>query len=416
MKLAFVIQRYGADFVGGAEKYARSMATGLAAGGHEIQVITSCSTSYADWADEYEPGTVDDLGVTVHRVPVRAPRDNDRFIPLHLRAVDTHEVPLWPWAQDRWAQTMGPEFDGIEPLLARTAEWADVTVIVGYHYSQSLWFTELAAAHGAVALVPTAHPEGAFHVGRVRQMFQHADRVVCLAEEEADLIATLHGVGDRTVVVGCPVEPLAPPTAEAIGSVLGPLGLTRDRYGIVVGRIDPAKGSDDAVRFATEYRRSVDPSFQLVVVGPGGDPATQVDGVVATGFVDDATKDALVAASGVLIQPSYMESFSLALMEGWLLDRPALVQRRSRVLAGHAERSGGGLAYGEYLDFEAALHTVLTRPDLASHLGERGRDYVRRQFAWPRIAAEFVTAMAETAETGTRRLAANARPTRRSTA
>lgn len=404
MKLAFVVQRYGADFVGGAEKYVRSLATGLAAEGHRIAVVTSCATSYADWADEYEPGTSLDQGVTVHRVRVRAARDNDRFIPLHLRAVDAHDVPLWPWAQERWAQTMGPDLLEAEPLLASVAAEADVTVVVGYHYSQTLWLTGIAAAHGPTVVIPTAHPEGAFHVGRVRRMFEHADRIVCLAPEEAELIDAVHGGGEKAIVVPCPVADVARPTDDAIRAVLAPHGLERDRYAIVVGRVDPAKGSDDAVRFAAAYRRAVDPTFQLVVVGPGGDPATQVDGVVATGFVSDADKDALVAGAGVLVQPSYMESFSLSLMEGWLLERPALVQRRSRVLAGHVQRSGGGLTYLDHLDFEAGLATLLRRPDLARQLGRAGRGYARREFAWERVAEGFLAAMTTAADVGARRL------------
>ena len=130
MKLSFVVQRYGAEFVGGAEKYVRSLATGLAAMDHDITVITSCATSYADWADVYPPGVAVEAGVTVHRVPVRSPRDNERFIPLHLRAVDAREVPLWPWAQERWAQTMGPDLGDVEPLLAATATASDVTIVV----------------------------------------------------------------------------------------------------------------------------------------------------------------------------------------------------------------------------------------------------------------------------------------------
>ena len=404
MKLAFVVQRYGADFVGGAEKYVRSMATGLAAMGHDITVITSRATSYADWADIYPAGTQTDDGVTVHRVGVRAPRDNDRFIPLHLRAVDAPDVPLWPWAQERWAQTMGPELESVEPLLAETAAAADVTIVVGYHYSQSLWLTRVAAAYGPTMVIPTAHPEGAFHVGRVRQMFEHADRIVCLAPEEADLIAAVHGRIDRTSVVPCPVDDITRPDPSTIRAALRPLGLSQDRYAIVVGRVDPAKGSDDVIRFTAFYRRSIDSAFQLVVVGPGGEDQAPVEGVVATGFVSEETKTALVAGAGVMVQPSYMESFSLALMEGWLLQRPALIQRRSRVLAGHAKRSGGGISYADYLDFEAGLVTLHDYPDLGRAMGERGREYCLREFAWDRVARQFLEAAALTAESGQQRL------------
>lgn len=403
-RVLFVVQRYGEGVVGGAESYVQTLATGLAAQGLEVHVITSCATSYADWADVFEPGTVVQSGVVVHRVPVRAPRDNDRFIPLHLRAVQAFETPLWPWAQDRWSQMMGPDLDGVEPLLAREAEWADVTVLVGYHYAPTLRLTSVAAAFGPTVVVPTAHPEGAFHVGWVDQMFAHADHVLCLAHEEADLVRRNHPTVPGISVVGCPVAPIEPPTTDVVERATARFGVRAGGYGVVVGRVDPAKGSDDAIHFTRLYRRCVDPDFELVVIGPGGDGAAG-DGVRPTGFVDEADKVALVAGAGVVVQPSYMESFSLALMEGWLLRRPALVQRRSRVLAGHVARSGGGLDYGGYLDFEAALTTLRRRPDLAERMGAAGDAYVRREFAWHEVAAEVVQVLDRAVERGGRRLA-----------
>jgi glycosyltransferase involved in cell wall biosynthesis len=404
VRVAFVVQRYGDDFVGGAERYTASMARGLAADGHDVSVVTSCATSYEDWADEYPPGEAVEHGVTVHRLGVRAPRPNDRFIPLHLRAVDSRDLPLWPWAQERWSQLMGPDMQGADELVGRLAAEHDVTVLVGYHYAQTLRLTEVAAAHGATVVVPTAHPEGAFHVGRVRQMFEHADRVVCLAPEEADLVASTHGVGDRISYVPCPVDPIEPPPDEAIDAAVRRRGLERDRYAVVVGRVDPAKGSDDAVTFARAFRRYVDPAFRLALIGPGGTAADD-PAIVPTGFVPEDEKDALVAGAAVVVQPSYMESFSLALMEGWLLHRPALIQRRSRVLAGHADRSGGGITYEGYADFEAALATLLRSPELAAAMGARGDAYVRREFAWDAVAPAFLDAMERAAAAGTARLA-----------
>lgn len=408
MKLCFIIQRYGVDFVGGAEKYVESMATGLAAEGYDISVITSCATSYEDWADVYPPGTTVDNGVTVHRVAVRAPRDNDRFIPLHLRAVQVHDTPLWPWAQDRWTQMMGPDLVDVETLVATEAARCDATVLVGYHYSQTMRLTEIAAAHGATVVIPTAHPEGAFHVGRVAEMFEHADHVVCLAPEEATLVDETYHCGSRTSVVPCPVEPITPPLADAVERARRAAGITDRRYGVVVGRVDPAKGSDDVVRFTRQVRRSADPGFELVVIGPGGDGFAGIDGIISTGFVDESTKLELMAGAGVLIQPSYMESFSLALIEGWMLGRPALVQRRCRVLAGHIERSIGGATYDDYLSFEAALTTIRSRPDLARRLGDSGRAYAHHEFAWPRVAESFLRVMAIASESGGRRIASGA--------
>jgi glycosyltransferase involved in cell wall biosynthesis len=411
MKLCFVVQRYGEGVVGGAERYVESLASGLAADGHDVSVITSCATSYSDWADEFPPGTVEQSGVTVHRLPVRSARDNDRFIPLHLRAVDAFDTPLWPWAQDRWSQTMGPDLLGGEELVAAEAQRCDVTVLVGYHYAQTLRLTGIAAAFGPTIVIPTAHPEGAFHVGWVGHMFDHADHVVCLAHEEADLVRTNHPQAREVTVVPCPVEPIDRPDDRAIAETLAAYGLTGVRYAVVVGRVDPAKGSDDAVRFSRWFRRCVDDDFELVVVGPGGDDVGG-DGVRPTGFVDEATKLALVAASEVVVQPSYMESFSLALMEGWLLGRPALVQRRSRVLAGHVARSSGGVAYHDYFEFEAALTMLGRHPGVAADMGAAGRAYVLREFAWTKVSAEFLEVARRAADSGGRRLSAAARVSR----
>lgn len=403
MRLAFLVQRYGAEVLGGAERYVRAMATGLAAEGHDVTVVTSCATSYEDWADVYPPGVTVENGVTLHRLPVRAPRDNDRFMPLHLRAVDTTDVPLWPWTQDRWGQMMGPDLAGAEAVLPDVAASVDVTVVVGYHYAQSLHLMRTVASAGPTMLVPTAHPEGAFHVGWVRQMFEHADRVLCLAPEEAALVELNQRCGDRTSVVGCPVEDVAPPEPRAVAEVLDRFGLAAGRYAAVVNRVDPAKGSDDVIRFTAELRRGTDPAFELVVVGPGA-ANVSADGVTTTGFVDEDVKSALVAGSSVVLLPSYMESFSLSLMEGWLLGRPALVQRRSAVLAGHVARSGGGLTYADYLDFEAALTLLRRKPDLGAHLGALGRRYVREEFDWNVVAPAFITAAEKAALAGRQRL------------
>jgi glycosyltransferase involved in cell wall biosynthesis len=404
VRLTFVIQRYGEGVVGGAESYVETMATGLAAEGHTLDVVTSCATSYADWADVFEPGTSVERGVTLHRFGVRSARDNDRFVPLHLRMVDQRQEPAWPWAQDRWSQMMGPDLDGAEAPLAALAAASDATVLVGYHYSHTQRLTRLAAAHGPTVVVPTAHPEGAFHVGYVRRMFEHADRVVCLAPEEGDLIADVAGCAERIEHVPCPVDPVPVPGDAAIDDAVRAVGATRGRYAVVVGRIDPAKGSDDAVAFADRFRRLVDPSFELVVIGPGGGPGPVGDAVRPTGFVDEDVKRALVAGAAVALQPSYMESFSLALVEGWLLGRPALVQGRSKVLLGHVERSGGGLAYTDYPSFEAALATVLRHPEVAGRLADAGERYSRREFDRARVLPAFAAAAERARSCGRARL------------
>ena len=69
MKLAIVVQRYGADISGGAELHARYIAERLAA--HvDVRVLTTCARDYLTWRNEIPSGTEYVNGVPVERFPV----------------------------------------------------------------------------------------------------------------------------------------------------------------------------------------------------------------------------------------------------------------------------------------------------------------------------------------------------------
>ena len=123
----------------------------------------------------------------------------------------------------------------------------------------------------------------------------------------------------------------------------------------------------------------------LVVVGePMHEIATHQD-VVVTGFVDEETLQAAVAGAVVAVQPSYRESFSLVLAEAWAEGKPALVQRACAVTNGQAQRSGGGIPYRGYAEFEAAVDLLLDSRDLGTTLGERGRRFVEAEYSWATV-------------------------------
>jgi glycosyltransferase involved in cell wall biosynthesis len=111
--------------------------------------------------------------------------------------------------------------------------------------------------------------------------------------------------------------------------------------------------------------------------------------IFITGFVPEPRKRAAMAGSLALVQPSYFESFSLVLVEAWALAKPALVQGRCEVLDGHARRSGGGIPYRGFAEFESALDWLLADPALAAALGAAGRRYVERRYDWDRIIARY---------------------------
>jgi hypothetical protein len=65
VKLAVVVQRYGADINGGAELHARYIAERMAKQA-DVEVVTTCARDYVTWKNELAPGTE-----TIHGVQVR---------------------------------------------------------------------------------------------------------------------------------------------------------------------------------------------------------------------------------------------------------------------------------------------------------------------------------------------------------
>src|SRR2546427_13141564 len=78
MKLAVVVQRYGAEINGGAELHARYIAEHLAPHA-EVRVLTTCARDYLTWRNELPAGTDTVNGITVERFPVEHERDEADF-------------------------------------------------------------------------------------------------------------------------------------------------------------------------------------------------------------------------------------------------------------------------------------------------------------------------------------------------
>jgi glycosyltransferase involved in cell wall biosynthesis len=141
-----------------------------------------------------------------------------------------------------------------------------------------------------------------------------------------------------------------------------------------------------------------------VLAGPAKIPIPSHPRIKALGFVDDATRDALLARARALVVPSPYESLSIALLEGWNHGVPALVNGACAVLAGQARRANGGLSYRSAKEFSAGLDWLLAHEREARIIGTQGRAYVDREYRWPVVMAR-VEALLElvAAARGTRR-------------
>ena len=383
MRLLFVVQRYGEEVFGGAELHAREMATRLVRRGHEVEVLTSCAINYIDWANEYPPGETVLDGVRVHRLPVLRPRVREVFDGLNGRAL-RRPWRLAPHLQQEWMRMQGPFMPAITDWLTERSKLFDVNVFFTYLY-YSTW-AGLPAAAPPTVLHPTAHDEPPIYLPLFDAVFRLPTAFAFSTEEEEAFVRRRFKVARPSRVIGIGID------LDRTGDVTEfrrRFGLGDRPYLVCVGRIDPSKGSLELYQYFIRYVKQHPGKLALVFIGEEVTPLPDHRDIIKTGFVDQQTRDAGMQGAEVLIQPSYFESFSLVLCESWAMGIPALVQGQNEVLVGQSLRSGGGLAYQNYVEFEVALERLLADLPLRRWMGQAGRAYVERRYRWSSVLERY---------------------------
>ena len=387
MRLLFVVQRYGAEVLGGAEEACRQVATRLASRGHAVQVVTSCATGYMTWENTLPVGAAEVEGVAVHRLPVARPRDVRLFDGLQGRVVVRTRPPAAPFLQREWMRLQGPWMPELPDTVARLSAGSDVTVFFTYLY-WSTW-AGLPAARSATVLHPAAHDEPPMRLPLFELVFRMADGLAFATEEEAELVRRRFRLHTPCRVVGLGADLDVRADASALQALRERLGIGDRPYILCVGRTEPGKGTGELADFFAAYKRRRPGPLVLLMVGEEVHPVRRHPDIAMAGFVDDDVRDAAIAGAELLVQPSYFESFSMSLVQAWAARVPALVQAHSDVLVGHCRRSGGGLPYRGYAEFEAGLDQLLADPALRRHMGDGGRAYVEARYAWGSVIARY---------------------------
>lgn len=387
MKIACVVQRYGRDIAGGSETHCRHLASRLA-DRHEVHVLTTCAADYLHWHNRYPPGWSRDGAVRVARFPVARPRRLHAFAEASERAFARHHT-----AEDEraWFEANGPVSPALIDHLRAHGRAYDVVLFWAYRYSQS--FFGLPVVEDRAVLVPTAEEDPVLDFAITGEFFRRPRGYLFLTEEERELVTARAGgrIGP-SVVVGTGLEPPAPVRADAIaGLAIG------EPFLLYVGRVDRNKGCETLVQHFIRYAEAEARGVTLVLAGPVHTALPAHPRVRVLGFVPDQVREALYARAYALVMPSPYESLCIALLEGWNRGLPALVNARCRVLRGQVRRAGGGLHYGTYREFAAALSWLLDRPDEARRLGRQGLAYVEAAYRWPVVMARVEDLLARVA-------------------
>jgi glycosyltransferase involved in cell wall biosynthesis len=389
--ITIVVPWFGPDTAGGAETQARQLAAAIRAQGAGVEVwATTGRDSFAPPEPHYPAGMDSVDGVAVRRFDITPPP----FAPRVPPAIERRRgiLPALPDFPARELLQLGwlPSSDALLEALAEEANGRQF-LFVPYPFPTTFWGALLAGERAN--LLPCLHDEPYARHATFRWMFRRARRVLANSQGEAALARELYGLRpDQLVVAGEGID-LAP---------RGDGAAFRARHGIhgpllmYAGRDAPGKNLPLLLAYLREYwaRRG----GPLTFIRTGRDaldfPPALGALVRDLGDVPAQERHDAYAAADVFVHASTYESFSIVLMEAWLQGTPALVNADCAVTRMAAEASGGGVAFGDFGTFAAALDVLLGDRALRHELGARGRAYVLEHCRWDVVARTTIEALA----------------------
>ena len=387
-KVAIVVQRYGEEVSGGAELHARWLAEHLLELA-EVDVLTSCALEYTTWENHYPAGVTELNGVTIYRFPVDVSRPAVRT--TEQRALDRQmsRGQYTPVEEAEWMWGHGPSSSHLLRKIERSYHAYDAFIFFTYQYVQTVYGLPLVS--DKAILVPTAHDEPMLHTPVFRPLF-HAARAIAYNTEAERLFVnriTRNGHVPHTVV-GIGIN--EPPAYSA--------DRFRRKFGVegpfitYLGRLVEQKNVPQLIDYFVRYKESTQSDLKLVLMGKGHVPVPDRPDIICTGFVTEEDKFDGLAAAEALIVPSVFESLSMIALEGWLMERPVLVNGNCDVLKVQCQRSNGGLYYTTYEEFGAMLTYLQTHPEEKVMLGENGRRFVHENYSWETILNKYKAMLA----------------------
>jgi len=383
--VAFVPPRYGLEVIGGAETLVRCLAEELQRRGYPVEILTTCAIDPYTWKMHYPPGIEHIHGVTVRRFHNQSRNMDRKLVKTQQEIAEGARISRR--RQEYWIRNVVTS-EALRAFLRENEDGYRAFVFAPYLFGTT--YEGVMEVKDKAYIIPCLHDEPYAHLTIFKKMMHAARGVMFNSEPEMQLVQRLYGEKVRGRVVGMGFEPF---TADG--------RRFRDKYNLegdfilYAGRRDVAKNTFLLMRYFCNYIHNTGRDIKLVMIG---EPRVNVpysfrERIIDIGPVDERDKRDAYAAATVLCNPSIQESFSIVIMEAWLVGIPCLVHGDCAVTRYHMERSEGGLWFTDYPSFHEALDILCEREELRGIMGRRGRDYVLSNFNWDQVVQNFFAAL-----------------------
>jgi len=383
MKIAFVVQRYGEEVMGGSEFHCRKVAEKLADEGFDCTVFTTTAKDYITWRNEYSQGRSELNKVEVRRFKVKKERDIQAFNQYSdwiFSNEHTHEQEI------QWLEQQGPYCPDLVKALRNEEPKFDVFIFFTYLYYSTYW--GLQNIKKPKILVPTAHDEPPLHLDIMKSVFGLPNAFIFNTESEKRMLYRnfcFNGKYQDTVGVGIDIS-----GSSDIKDFLRKYNLNFP-YILYAGRIERGKGCQELIDYFEKYS-SQRPELELVLIGKLLMRLPDQKRIHYVGFIPINDKNAAMKAALLTVHPSYLESLCMAALESLALETPILVQERTEPLKDHCLKSNGGLWYSSYEEFEAGIELLWKDERLRNIMGQNGRLYVEKHYSWRKVIGKYIKA------------------------
>ena len=135
MRIAFIVQRYGTEILGGPEYACRLTAERLAER-HDVDVLTTCARDNVTWKNDYAEGSDRVRGVTVRRFANSQTRDLDDF--TRYSDCDFSEPAQQRADEMEWLKRQGPWSPGLIEYLKRHHKQYEALIFYNYLYAPTV--------------------------------------------------------------------------------------------------------------------------------------------------------------------------------------------------------------------------------------------------------------------------------------
>lgn len=407
MKIAFIVQRYGTEIIGGSEYHCRLVAEHLSEK-HEVEVITTCAKNYITWENEYPEGTDRIQGVTVRRFTNSQTRDIDSF---NKYSDWIFSNPHTDHDEEEWLKQQGPWCPALINYLEQKHASYDALIFFTYLYAPTV--LGLSVAPKRSILVPTAHDEPAIRLNIYKSVFSKpAAMAYNTTVERGFLKNNFSIIPKREEIVGCGVELstenhlnlekidqafLEKDDEDSASSMKsnpmrGSAFRRRHRlYAPIVlygGRIDPGKGCEELIEYFNAYVNQKGDAT-LALMGLKLMPIPETPFIKFAGMLSETERLEALEAADVVVVPSPHESLSLLALEAFSVGTPILASARSDVLTDHCQRSNAGLYYSDCDEFVECLNLLIKDRKLSLSMGINGQNYVKNNYSWQVVLAKY---------------------------